>query len=208
MDIIYLICAAVGGTLIVCQFIMTLLGIGGDHDVPGHDAGHGFGGHDFHGHDAAAGHHDVAHEGYSSWFFSMLTFRTLSAAVAFFGLTGLALHQHLDPAPTAALSVAAGLAAILIVGSLMRMLSRLNADGTARIERTVGSPGTVYLPVPGNRGGVGKVLVSHQQRSLEYKAVTAHEQLPTGANVVVVGVVGPDTVEVAPATSLERTTHA
>jgi hypothetical protein len=204
MEPIYLVCAAVGGTLIVCQFVMTLLGIGGEHDVGGHDVAHDFGGHDVGGHDAAAAHHDVAHEGYSAWFFGMLTFRTLSAAVAFFGLTGLALRE-VDPVPRVILSVMAGMVAIFIVGSLMRLLYKLNLDATARIERTVGSRGTVYLSVPGKRAGTGKVMISHLNRTIEYKAVTSQDNLPTGANVVVVGIAGPDTVEVAPATSLERT---
>jgi hypothetical protein len=196
METAYLLCAAVGGTLIVCQFVLTLLGIGGDHDV-GH---HGGGGHDFGGHDVA-GHHDVGHGAEPSWFFSMLTFRTLSAAVAFFGLAGLAAHQaEFDRWQTLGIALAAGAAALFLVGWLMRMLIRLNVDGTARIERAVGSRGTVYLPVPAGKSGVGKVHVSLLNRTMEYRAVTAQDQLPTGAKIVVVGIVAPDTVEVASAT--------
>jgi membrane protein implicated in regulation of membrane protease activity len=204
METAYLLCAAVGGTLIVCQFVMTLLGIGGDHDVGG---GHDVGGHDFGGHDVA-GHHEVGHGAESSWFFSMLSFRTLSAAVAFFGLAGLAAHQaELDRWQTLGIALAAGAVAFFLVGWLMRMLIRLNVDGTARIERAVGSRGTVYLPVPAGKSGVGKVHVSMLNRTIEYRAITAQDQLPTGAKVVVVGIVAPDTVEVASATESERTAY-
>src|SRR2546426_9349206 len=112
METAYLICAVVGGTLIVCQFLMTLLGLGGDHDVGGHDAG----GHDFGGGHDVAGQHEAGHGSEPSWFFSMLTFRTLSAAVAFFGLAGLAAtHGNLDPIPTLALALGAGAIALVLV---------------------------------------------------------------------------------------------
>lgn len=198
MHTMFLICAVVGGTLIVCQFLLTLFGLGGEHDATGHGAGHGMGGHDF-AHDAA-GHHDSTQDQQSSLFFGLLTFKTLSAAVAFFGFTGLACRKfELDPYPTLFFSVAAGACALVLVGLLMRFLLRLNTDGTIRIGRSIGSRGTVYLNIPGQRGGVGKVQVSVLGRTMEYKAITANEALSTGAKVIVVGIIGPDTVEVAPA---------
>jgi hypothetical protein len=206
METIFAVCAAVGGTLIVLQFLMTLFGLGGDHDVGG-DAGHDFGGHDVAGHDAA-GHHEAGHGNESSWFFGIFTFKTLSAAFAFFGLTGMATgHWELEPAPRVALAVAAGLAALFFVAWIMGLLAKLNLDGTLRIERAVGSRGTVYLSIPGNKAGVGKVHVSLYNRMVEYKAVTAQEALPTGAKVVVVSIIGPDTVEVASALEPERASH-
>ena len=91
MDTVYLVCAVIGVTLIICQFLLTLLGMGGHHDIGGgHDiGGHDMGGHDMAGHDMAGhdatGHdtasdHDNTHGSASNWFFSMLTFRTLTAA--------------------------------------------------------------------------------------------------------------------------------
>ena len=49
-----------------------------------------------------------------------------------------------------------------------------------------GATGTVYLSVPGNRAGAGKVHVTVLNRKLEYKAVTSEPTLPTGSQVVVV----------------------
>jgi hypothetical protein len=218
METVYWICALVGGTLIVCQFVLTLLGIGGDHDVGGHDVGghdfgghgHDVGGHDVGGHDAAHGHadHDAKQGGHSTWFFSLLTVRTVVAGLAFFGLAGLAAREaEVEPLPALGLAVGAGFLAVFIVGTLMRSLSRLNVDGTVRIERSVGAAGTVYLKVPANREGVGKVHVSVHSRTVEYKAITSQQELPTGAKVVVVGVVSSDTVEVSPVSQMEKTAH-
>jgi hypothetical protein len=215
METVYMVCAAVGGTLIVCQFLLTLLGLGGHHDMGGHEmgghdiGGHDVGDHDMVGHDTAghdsSAHHESGHESQPNWFFSKLTFRTLSAAFAFFGLAGLACIR-LEVAPPIlglAIAVAAGALAIVVVGWLMQMLSRLNVDGTLRIERAIGSRGTVYLSVPGAKSGVGKVHVSLLNRTVEYKAITSQEQLPTGAKIIVVSVVSADTVEIAPAPPME-----
>lgn len=204
METVYMICAAVGGTLIVCQFLMSLLGMGGDHDAGGHDMG---------GHDVVAGHdvggtHEVGHGSEPAWYFSMLTFRTLTAATAFFGLAGLAASRaELEPFPALAVSFGAGMAALLVVGWIMRLLVKLNLDGTIRIERSLGARGTVYLPIPAAKAGAGKVLVSVLHRTIEYKAITSQQQLPTGAKIVVVGVVGPDTVEVASSNEPQGETH-
>lgn len=210
METTYLICAAVGGTLIFCQFVMTLLGLGhGDAEVGGHDVGgHDVGGHDVGEHDVGEHDgHEAGHEHGATWFFSWLTFRTLSAALAFFGLTGLlALQWQIEPLPAFGIALAAGAAAIVLVGWLMRLLHRFNIDGTARIERSVGSRGTVYLSIP--PGGVGKVHLSLQHRTIECKAVAGEESaLATGTKVVVVAVIGPDTVKVAPAAETERNSH-
>jgi len=160
------------------------------------------------GHEAP-GHHEAGHDSEPNWFFSLLTFRTLTAALAFFGLAGLAARRFaLEPAQGLAIALAAGAAALVAVGWLMRQMGRLNVDGTVRIERALGARGTVYLSVPGGKAGAGKVHVSQLNRTIEYKAITSREPLPTGAKIVVVGIVSADTVEVAFAHESERTAHA
>ncbi len=202
---LYLVCAALGGTVLVCQFVMTLLGLGGDHDLAGD---HGDVSHDV-AHDAAHGHHEVGHEAASSWFVGVLTFRTIVAAITFFGLGGLsAWAQNLEEPLGLVIGLAAGVAAMFLVAWMMRGLSKLQAEGTVRIDRAVGKIGTVYLPIPAQRAGAGKVQLNLQNRTVEYQAVTSQESLPTGAKVVVVAVTGSDTVEVVPATAPGRVTHA
>lgn len=202
METLYLVCALVGATLIVCQFLMGLMGLGGDHDV-GHDV-HVDTDHHF-GHDH---HHDAAHDSASHWLVGVLTFRTIVAALTFFGLAGLIGHGKEWPSMlTLGVALAAGAGALFMVASLMKGLHRLKADGTARIERAVGTTGTVYLRVPGKKAGTGKVTLNLQNRTVEYQAITAHDEIPTGAKIVVVGVVSSDTVEVELATSTERAAH-
>ena len=54
METFYTLCAVIGGTVLVCQFLLTLLGLGGGHDGGGD---HGFDA----GHDGGTGH-DGTHE--------------------------------------------------------------------------------------------------------------------------------------------------
>lgn len=209
METAYQYCAIIGGTVIVCQFLLTLFGLGGDHDTGGHDVG----GHDIGGHDVG---HDVAHDphhgpGHTStnWLFGVLTLRTIVAGLAFFGLTGLILMKGgVDETFTLVGAIAAGLAALVLVSWLMRSLGKLNVDGTITIDRALGATGTVYLSIPGHKAGSGKVHVSINNRLVEYKAITTQEDLPTGAKVVVVGIVSSDTVEVNPVSISEGVAHA
>jgi hypothetical protein len=187
MDTVFLICAALGGGLMVCLLLAGLAGFGHDADTD-HDLG---GGDHDHGH---------GHEHTGNWFLGLLSVRTVTAAVAFFGIGGMvALKSGVEELPALGVAIGAGFAALYLVAQLMRSLSKLKADGTARVARAVGQTGTVYLRVPGSKAGPGKVHVSLQNRTVEYQAVTAGAELATGTPIRVVGVIGPDTVEVVAA---------
>jgi hypothetical protein len=221
----FVVCAAFGGTIMVCQTVLTLLGLAGESlhmDVP-HDVGHDVGadlhadgdtGGDFHG-DAggdahveavdaahAAGHAEHGHG--STSLFKLLSFRAVVAAITFFGLAGLAAQSaELSPIVVLAVALAAALAAMYGVYWMMQLLYHLHSEGTVRIERAVGTAGSVYLRVPAARAGVGKVLLNLQNRTMEYAAMTAGPELRTGTPVVVVAVIGPGTLDVQAAPETE-----
>ncbi|MBY0512929.1 MAG: hypothetical protein K2P78_03345 [Gemmataceae bacterium] len=186
MDTLFLVCAVAGGALMLLQLLAGLVGFGGDHDTD---------------HDTSADHgSDHAHEQAGNWFLGLLSVRTVTAALTFFGLGGMvALRSGVEELPALGVAVGCGVGALFLVAQLMKSLTRLRADGTARVSRAVGQTGTVYLRIPGSKTGPGKVHLSVQNRTVEYQAVTAGAELPTGSPVRVVGVVGPDTVEVVAA---------
>ena len=215
MTTIFLFCALVGGTILLCQFVLTLLGLGG-HDMVdaghggldlGHDAGpdiaHDFA-HDAAGHGAGAddshGEH-AAQQHSSTWLFGVISFRTLVAAATFFGLAGMASNAaSLSWTTQLLIALACGVGAMYLVHWLMSLMYRLSEDNTVRINRAVGREGMVYLPVPAGKSGPGKIQLRLQGRMMEYEAVTsAASNLPAGARVVVVGVVAGNLLEVAPA---------
>ena len=197
--------AAVGGTVLIIQFALSLIGLGGeafDVDVSG-DVDGDFSGDfdvdgDFVGESHPLDHLDVPdqHVG-STWLFGVITFRTVVAALAFFGLAGLWAEAIGASTPNVLLiAAAAGFAAMMGVYWLMRGMKKLQADGNVRIQRAVGRHGTVYLRIPGNRSGTGKIQFNLQNRTMEFLATTSGPDLPTGAKVVVVGIVNPTTLEV------------
>lgn len=198
---IYSVCAVVGGTVLVCQFVMTMLGLGDVDlldDVPsdGPDLPHGHGG-------------DAAHA-HGSWLFGVLTFRTFIGALTFFGLAGLAGGSSNWPNElTLVVALAAGAASMYGIHWMMQSIHKLRSEGTVRIDRAVGKIGTVYLRIPPGKSGAGKVHVNVQNRTMEYEALTAaEEELPFGARVMVTNVIGPQTVEVQHIEIAERVSHA
>ena len=193
MEKVFLVCAAVGGTVFVCQFVMALIGFGADDvdfadDVP----------------DDVSGDFDVADEqghvmGHgSTWLFGVISFRTVVAALTFFGLAGYAaLEAGQGSGPSIVIGAVCGVAAMYAVHWLMRLMYQLGQDRSLRITHAVGRRGTVYIPVPRSSGGAGKIQVNVQDRLVEYAAMTSQdEDLPTGARVRVTRIISPTTVEV------------
>ena len=201
MTTVFLICAAIGGTILVFQFVLTMIGLGGeafDLDLPDGDADIDL---DFDADVDVGGDTDLGHHGHvgSSWLFGVISFRTMVAALAFFGLAGLTAQKAGASAlNTLLIAVGAGAAAMYGVYWMMRGLYSLRSEGTARIGRAVGRHATVYVTIPGSQSGSGKIQMNLQDRTMEYLAMTSGEKLPPGAKVEVVGVITPTTVEVQP----------
>ena len=174
MSTIFLACAALGALVLVGQLVLGVAGLA--HDAP-----------------------DTDHDGHAADGLYLFSVRALAAGLLFFGLAGLGVMAAGWPA-WAALGIAAGagLAAAVATAALVRALLRFEHGGAVRIDQALGQPATVYLSVPGERQGVGKVTLRLQNRTVELQAITAREGIPTGSPVVVVDVAGPDTVEVVP----------
>jgi len=206
LSTLFLLCAVVGGTVLICQFVLTLVGLGGDH--VGMDGGHDFhgdAGHDAHigsDHGAESSGHDAAGSHDSSWLFAVISFRTLVAAATFFGLAGLAANSAGQGVGVQLLPGAgAGLAAMYGVHWMVRTMGTLGEDGTVRVSHALGKEGTVYIPIPAARAQAGKIQLKLQNRLVEYEAVTSGpEKLATGTKVRVVGITG-GTLEVEPLTT-------
>lgn len=180
MHLFFLTCALLGGAILVIQLLLGMLGIVHDgFDSPGES------------HD---GHIEAAAEG-----LNLLSVRALSAGLGFFGVGGMAgLATGLGLLAALPLAIALGLGATIATAMATRAMLRLEDDGSVSIHGAVGTTGTVYLAIPGERTGAGKVLLTLQNRTVEYQAVTSERALPTGTSILVVDVVGPDTVDVVP----------
>ena len=212
----YTICAVIGITIFVVQLILMFFGMHGEGDFDmDHDVGFGGGDlpHDFGGMgdvDADLSGVDLAHDGHihimedtqvinegATSFFNVLSFRSIVAAVAFFGAGGrLADDLGWHPVLCFVFALGMGAVALLLVGWMMVMLASLRHDGTVRIGRAIGLPASVYLGIPEHRTGMGRVTFTLQERTVEYNAVTDGDAIPTGGQVVVVDIVDDTTLAV------------
>src|SRR5574340_1422604 len=148
MVTVFWVCAVIGGTIMVLQFVMSLIGVSAEAlhiDLPGGmDGGlHTDTGFDVHtdfdvhgGLDHAGAHAEHIEHTDTSWLFHVLSVRTVVAALAFFGLAGLSAESlGRPPWQQFAAAIVAGLAAMFGVFWVMRSMMKLRAEGTPRIER-------------------------------------------------------------------------
>ena len=192
LERIYWFCAIFGSAFVVVQFFTSaFLGHGGDDaidldtdgvgDVVDGDV-NGVGDHD-------AMHHDSG----GHMFLKLLSVRTATAGIAFFGLAGLACRgSNISEAVQLGIAIGCGFVAIVAVYYLMRALNSFNANGSLRTSAAIGAEGTVYLTIPAMRKGVGKVTIVQQERTVEYDASTESEfDLKPGMPIVVDKVLTP-----------------
>ena len=214
MITLYTFCAVAGGSVLVLQFILSMIGLWDDSDMAEHTGGdtdfdgHGDAGFDGHG-DAGIDHgeagytdheHLDAHD--SSFFFRIFSLRAVIAAIAFFGIGGgLSDSMGVHPILCFLVAVSAAACAMVTVAWIFSLFYSLREDGTAHIQHALGLTASVYLTIPENNQGSGKVTVLVRNRTNEYLAVTEGEKLPTGTPVVITDIISDTTVKV------KRDTH-
>ena len=85
------------------------------------------------------------------------------------------------------ISFAGGIAALLAMALLVNLLLRLQSAGNIQIANAIGKVGSVYLTIPANMTGAGKVNITVQDTYTEFSAMTAEpEEIKTGEAVRVV----------------------
>lgn len=128
----------------------------------------------------------------------LFTLRGLVAFLAVCGWGGLwLLRMGMHPIFAVFLAIAMGFWAMLLMALFLRVALKLQDDGTLDFRNALGTAGTVYLTIPARRAGEGKVHVVVQDQLRELEAVTDEEApIPTGSEIVVVGLSGGNTLVV------------
>lgn len=174
-------------TFFILQSIMTFIGLGDfDHgDMGGLDA-------DTAGADLGDGGHTLGDGGV--WeLFSLRNFINFMLGV---GWGGVCFYNVIDsPTLLALASLGVGIAFLLIFMFLWKMMFRLESAGNYDIRQAVGLVGDVYLRIGPSRSRAGKVQISLDGSVHEFQAYTdVAEELPSGAKVRVVEVIGADSL--------------
>lgn len=162
---VYFIIAIIASVLLVIQIIMMLFSLGGGGDFDMDDVFDG----------------DVDTDSGLSFF----TVKGLTAFFALGGWCGFAAQTGLGDniwAPIL-IAVATGTVALLGVGFAMRGIARLQCSGNLVKKRLVGMTATVYVSIPGQRTGRGKITFTAQGQYMEIDAVTDGERIPVDSMV-------------------------
>lgn len=127
---------------------------------------------------------------------SLFTIRGIVAFFAVGGWTGIAVdNANGSEALAIILSLLAGSAALFGIAYLFKFAFKLQNNGTLSLENAVGKTGEVYIPIPANRGGTGKVMVTVQERLCELSAITSEDrELKTGEYIRVIEAIDEQTV--------------
>lgn len=157
--------------IFVIQTVMTFLGMG-DHDT------------DF-DLDTSDGSFDTDPS------MNLLTFRNLVNFCLGFGWTGVLMHEKIQSyALLITVSVIVGVLLVTAVMWIFKWLSGMQQTGNIDVHKSaVGCEGKVYLTVPGERRGEGKVQISINNAVREYDAVTDGTTIKTGTAIKVTEVI-------------------
>lgn len=129
--------------------------------------------------------------------FSALSLRSIIAFFTFFGWTGvLILGNQLSVWIAVLLATVAGLAAMFVVAYLMFKFAQLEQSGTLNLYHALDQPGEVYLSIPGQKSGQGKVHVMIDGVIREMDAMTDGQMLKTGESVRIIEILDNNTLKV------------
>ncbi len=121
---------------------------------------------------------------------TVFSIRGIVAMLCIGGWAGIVLlDTSLRPVFAIVLAVLLGVAALIGMAFAMRAFTRLQSSGNIVIESAIGKTGKVYLTVPAEGKGSGKIHITVQDTYTEFEAVTiGPDELKTGETVTVSGV--------------------
>ena len=131
---------------------------------------------------------------------NLYTFRNFVNFILGFGWSAILLQEKIHSVPLLLIvSAVVGVALVAVVMYLFKWLSGMQQSGNINVYKSaVGCNGTVYLTIPAERGGEGKVQISINNAVREYDAVTDGDALKTGTPIRVTEVINANTVLVEP----------
>lgn len=171
--------------IFVIQSVMTFIGIGGDGGIdtdfdasPDVDLGGGDGSFD------------------ADPSMNLLTFRNLVNFCLGFGWTAVLLRNTIkSDALLLTVAVLVGIGLVVVVMLLFKWLSGMQQSGNIDVHTAaVGCEGKVYLTIPGERKGEGKVQITINSAVREYDALCEGDSIPTGTPIKVIGVINDHTL--------------
>jgi len=130
---------------------------------------------------------DSSHGGGVSHFFSV---RNLINFLLGVGWGGVCFYHAISAkALLMFVAIVCGIIFILIFFFLVKILLKLSKDNTFQLSETLDKTADVYLFIPENESGKGKIQISVRGSVHELDAFTKGEKIPTGAKVRVIKII-------------------
>lgn len=135
---------------------------------------------------------------------NLYTFRNLVNFFLGFGWSVILLQESIPSTGLLMLvSALIGVLLVVLVMSLFRLLAKMQQSGNIDVYKSAeGCTGKVYLTIPGERAGEGKVQINISGSIREYAALTDGPEIKTGTPIKVTEVVNPSTLLVEELNSL------
>ncbi len=138
----------------------------------------------FVGVDATDSAESIEHD--SSSYFSL---RNLINFLMGFSFAGITFYNTLsNKTLLIAWALVVGLFFVWIFLFIIRQIQKLSEDNTFELTKTLYERAEVYLTIPENKKGKGKIIISIKGSVRELEAMTENESLPSGSLVKVVGI--------------------
>lgn len=122
--------------------------------------------------------------------FEIFTLRNLINFLLGFSWTGISFYEKFENKTVLiVVSLAVGIAFVTVFFFLIKQILKLSENNSFKIENTVDKTADVYLTIPENKTGKGKVQISVNGSFHELDAMTLNpEKLPSGSVVKVIAV--------------------
>lgn len=119
--------------------------------------------------------------------FQLFSLRNLINFLLGFSWTGISFYSTITNTPVLlALSVAVGALFVYAFFVIIGVVQKLAEDNSFTLSSTLNKTAEVYLTIPGNKAGRGKIMISVKGAFHELDAMTEHESIPSGSVVKVV----------------------
>jgi hypothetical protein len=126
---------------------------------------------------------------------SLFSIRNLVNFILGFGWAGVSFYEAIENKFLLLLvSVAVGVLFVYLFFWIYKQTKKFEANGAFQIKDCEGKIANVYLRIPANKSGRGKVQISVNGSVHELDAMTSGEAIPTGKSVKIVEVVSNDTL--------------
>lgn len=119
--------------------------------------------------------------------FQLFSLRNLINFLLGFSWTGISFYTTISNKPfLIILSLAVGILFVYLFFIIIRQVQKLAEDNSFKIANTLNKTAEVYLTIPENKKGKGKIMISINGAFHELEAMTENDKIQSGSVVKVV----------------------